>query len=126
MKVCILYKYILHINIGIAQQSGIEVPGSPTCGQVSIYSLNSGTSLLQREWTLFQSGGVPSESRQEAGLTSTPQFSACAEQFSLVRERDAGPEVNGPVDVSSGQRGRAGYTAGQESLCCMLYIACVL
>ena len=59
-------------------------------GLTSTHGKGSGTSLLERRWTLFHSGGADSERRQAGmAILVDPRLSACAFEFTLVNERVA-------------------------------------
>ena len=57
-------------------------------GLTSTYSSGSGTSLLERGWTLFYTGVVPGKRRRAGvGLLIAPQLSANVLEFTPVDER---------------------------------------
>ena len=57
-------------------------------GLTSTHSSGSGTSLLERGWTLFYAGVVPGERRRAGvGLLIAPQLSANVLEFTPVDER---------------------------------------
>ena len=59
-------------------------------GLASTHSSGSGTSLLERGWTLFHSGVALCERRRAGvGILVSPRFGACTLGFTLVDERVA-------------------------------------
>ena len=59
-------------------------------GLTSTHSLGSGTSILERGWTLFHSGVAPGERRRAGvGILIAPRLGACTLGFTPVDERVA-------------------------------------